>query len=83
MKSDSQNEKKFHAVKSAKKVTKKPLKSLKLSPLILALPLPLVDHLTELPVVQLVVSTGVELTEGHLDLVIREVGADRHKLLQS
>ena len=67
MKSDSQNEKKFHAVKSAK-VKKKPLKSLKLSSLILALPLPLVDHLTELPVVQLVITAGVKLCKSRLDL---------------
>ena len=67
MKSDSQNEKKFHAVKSAK-VKKKPLKSLKLSLLILALPLPLVDHLTELPVVQLVITAGVKLCKSRLDL---------------
>ena len=71
MKSDSQNEKKFHAVKSAK-VKKKPLlKSLKLSPLILALPLPLVDHLTELPVVQLVITAGVKLCKSRLDLEMK------------
>lgn len=70
MKSDSQNEKKFHAVKSAK-VTKKPLKSLKLSPLILALPLPLVDHLTELPVVQLVITARVKLCKSRLDLEMK------------
>ena len=67
MKSDSQNEKKLHAVKSAK-VTKKPLKSIKLSLLILALPLPLVDHLTELPVVHLVITAGVKLCKSRLDL---------------
>ena len=67
MKSDSQNEKKFHAVKSAK-VTKKPLK---LSPLILALPLPLVDHLTELPVVQLVITARVKLCKSRLDLEMK------------
>ena len=41
----------------------------------------LLDHLTELPVVQLVIPAGVKLAEGHLDLLIREVGADRHELL--
>ena len=42
----------------------------------------LLDHLTELPVVQLVIPAGIELAEGHLDLVIREVGADSHELLR-
>lgn len=37
---------------------------------------PLVDHVTELPVVELVVPALVELGEGHLDLFIRQVFAN-------
>ena len=43
---------------------------------ILSLVIPLVDHVAELPVVELVVTTLVELSEGHLDLLIRQVFAN-------
>ena len=41
----------------------------------------LVDHLTELSVVQPIVPAGVELLKGDPDLLVSEVLADRHKLL--
>ena len=44
--------------------------------LILSLFIPLVDHVAELPVVELVVTTLVELCEGHLDLLIRQIFAN-------
>ena len=44
--------------------------------------LSLVDHLTELPIVQLVVATRIELLEGRLDLLICQIFADCHKFLQ-
>ena len=43
--------------------------------------LPLVDHLTELSIVQPVVSAGVELLKGDPDLLVSQVLADRHELL--
>ena len=43
---------------------------------ILCLVIPLVDHVAELPVVELVVTTFVELCEGHLDLFIRQIFAN-------
>ena len=47
-------------------------------PLLLLLP----DHHTKLPVVQLVIPTGVKLGEGHLHLLVRQVGADGIELLK-
>ena len=43
--------------------------------------LSLVDHLTELSVVQPVVPAGVELLKGDPDLLVSQVLADRHELL--
>ena len=43
--------------------------------------IPLVDHLAELPVVKLVVSAGVELGEGYLDLLVAQVFANWQKFL--
>ena len=43
--------------------------------------LSLVDHLTELPVVQPVVPAGVEFVEGDPHLLVSQVLADRHELL--
>ena len=42
----------------------------------------LVDHVAELPVVQLLVPAGVELGEGHPHLLVTQVLADRHELLK-
>ena len=43
---------------------------------ILSLIIPLVDHVAELPVVELVVPALVKLSESHLDLFIRQVFAN-------
>ena len=44
-------------------------------------PLSPVDHLAELPVVELVVPAGVKLFKSCLDLFIRQIFANGHKFL--